>query len=71
MAAVAVGPQRVSVPSAVASKIWMRREGIGVPVVVVVARGVCYVSLISYVSRGGEGKGEGKGEGYEYGFDAD
>ena len=58
VAAVAVGPQRVSVPSAVASRIWMRREGIGVPVVVVVARGVCYVSLISYVSRGWEG-GEG------------
>ena len=43
VAAVAVGPQRVSVPSAVASRIWMRREGIGVPVVVVVARGVCYM----------------------------
>jgi len=40
-AAVAVGPQRVSEPSAVASRIWMRREGVGVPVVVVVARGVC------------------------------
>jgi len=59
VAAVAVGPQRVSVPSAVASRIWMRREGMGVPVVVVVARGVCWcnVSLVEEEGRGG-GRGE-------------
>jgi len=60
MAAVAVGPQRVSEPSAVASRIWIRREGIGVPVVVVVARGVCcwgegrYISLVEERGKGSE-----------------